>query len=177
MSRLARKLIEKEKINRTGRLDLGKCGLSELPEELFDLVWLEELILSNRYIHCDEDGFKKDKWIESINKGQRNEISEIPVGMKRLENLKKLLLNGHPHSLIFNFPQHIWKIKKLENLPQYLQTLDISFNRIEKIENLPPNLEVINLDSNWIETLENLPESLIALDAVSYTHLTLPTKA
>jgi internalin A len=40
----ALELIKKEKKERTGRLDLGNCGLSELPDELFELTWLEELI-------------------------------------------------------------------------------------------------------------------------------------
>jgi internalin A len=39
----ALQLIEIEKIQRTGYLDLGNCGLTELPEELFELVWLESL--------------------------------------------------------------------------------------------------------------------------------------
>ena len=38
MSELALKLIEKEKEERTGKLDLGKCGLKELPDILFELV-------------------------------------------------------------------------------------------------------------------------------------------
>ena len=43
MSELALQLIRKEKEEKTGKLDLGNCGLTDFPEELFDLVWLEEL--------------------------------------------------------------------------------------------------------------------------------------
>jgi internalin A len=46
MSELALKLIKEAKEKRLTRLDLGNCGLTELPDELFELVWLEELILS-----------------------------------------------------------------------------------------------------------------------------------
>ena len=49
MSQLALQLIQKEKTERTGQLDLGNCGLTQLPEELFDCVWLESLIVSNEY--------------------------------------------------------------------------------------------------------------------------------
>jgi len=49
MSQLALELIAKEKKEKTGKLDLGNCGLTELPKELFDCVWLEELIISNEY--------------------------------------------------------------------------------------------------------------------------------
>ena len=37
---LALALIEKEKQEKTGFLDLGNCGLTEVPEELRELVWL-----------------------------------------------------------------------------------------------------------------------------------------
>ena len=47
MSQLADQLIEKEKQEKTGRLDLGCCGLTELPDALFELVWLEELNLGD----------------------------------------------------------------------------------------------------------------------------------
>lgn len=45
MSDLAVQLIRKEKQARTGKLDLGYCGLRSLPNELFDCTWLEELYL------------------------------------------------------------------------------------------------------------------------------------
>ena len=44
MSELALKLIREAKETRATRLDLGNCGLTELPDELFELTWLEELI-------------------------------------------------------------------------------------------------------------------------------------
>ena len=38
MSELALKLIREAKEARATRLDLGNCGLTELPDELFELV-------------------------------------------------------------------------------------------------------------------------------------------
>jgi hypothetical protein len=46
MSELARQLIEREKRERTGYLNLGNCGLTKLPD-LSDLEGLETLILSD----------------------------------------------------------------------------------------------------------------------------------
>ena len=40
MSERALKLIREAKETRATRLDLGNCGLSELPDALFELVWL-----------------------------------------------------------------------------------------------------------------------------------------
>ncbi len=45
MSELALKLIAEAKEKRLISLDLGNSGLTELPDELFELEWLEELNL------------------------------------------------------------------------------------------------------------------------------------
>ena len=82
MSNLALKRIAKEKIEKTGKLDLGNCGLTELPDELFELVWLEELMLSNIY-------YEQKNWIESQNKGERNELEKLSNSFSKLIHLKK----------------------------------------------------------------------------------------
>ena len=43
MTDYAKKLIEKEKKEKTGKLNLGMCGLLEFPEEVLEMTWLEEL--------------------------------------------------------------------------------------------------------------------------------------
>ena len=43
MSELALKLIQKAKETRATHLDLGNCGLTELPDALFELVDLKVL--------------------------------------------------------------------------------------------------------------------------------------
>ena len=64
MSKLALDLIEKEKQQRTRTLDLGQCGLTKLPEQLFELLWLEKLIVSDSVWD-----YKNREWIHSKNKG------------------------------------------------------------------------------------------------------------
>ncbi len=49
MPTLALQLIAENKKTKATRLDLGNCGLTELPDELSDCTWLEELILSNDF--------------------------------------------------------------------------------------------------------------------------------
>jgi internalin A len=44
MSALALQLIREAKEQHLTRLDLGNCGLTELPDELFELVWFYCLI-------------------------------------------------------------------------------------------------------------------------------------
>jgi hypothetical protein len=46
MSDLAKKLIAESKRTLATFLDLGNCGMTEIPEEIGDLVWLESLLLS-----------------------------------------------------------------------------------------------------------------------------------
>lgn len=47
MSELALRRIEECKKTKSKSLDLGNCGLTEVPEEVGELVWLEEMYLSN----------------------------------------------------------------------------------------------------------------------------------
>ena len=50
MSKLALQLIAKEKIEKTGRLDLGNCGLTEIPKEILELEHLTTLDLRDNQI-------------------------------------------------------------------------------------------------------------------------------
>jgi hypothetical protein len=42
-------LIAIAKKNRATRLDIGNCNLTELPDEVFELAWLKELIVTHYY--------------------------------------------------------------------------------------------------------------------------------
>jgi hypothetical protein len=61
MTKLAQQLIQKERETRSGYLDLGRCGLTEMPD-LSDLDWLETLILSNEWWEWEQE-----EWIQSQN--------------------------------------------------------------------------------------------------------------
>jgi len=47
MSELALKLIQRAKEEHLLHLDLGNCGLTEIPLEVFELTWLESLVFSH----------------------------------------------------------------------------------------------------------------------------------
>jgi hypothetical protein len=53
MSELALKLIAENKKTRSPFLDLGNCGLTEVPEEIGELVWLEVLSLASERGYFD----------------------------------------------------------------------------------------------------------------------------
>ncbi|HAP62768.1 MAG TPA: hypothetical protein DCR93_25815, partial [Cytophagales bacterium] len=82
---LALKLIAQEKKEKTGRLDLGNCGLTELPEELFELEWLEWLNLGEWYwdAEAQED-------VQTPNKGGRNRLGQAAERLTELPQLQFL---------------------------------------------------------------------------------------
>jgi len=97
MSELALKLIreniEKHRCGEDARLlDLGNCGIVEVPEELGQLVWLEELILSNVWNDWKITGWE---WKHSENGGAKNIIKSIPKSICNLKKLHKLVIAKH----------------------------------------------------------------------------------
>lgn len=84
-------LIAEAKRTRATTLDLGNCGLTELPD-LSGLPWLEELILSSRWGEFDLETLKWEDQ-ESRNEGEPNQITSI-AGVKNLVGLKKLIMAG-----------------------------------------------------------------------------------
>ena len=179
MSKLALEIIAKEKKERTGKLDLGKCGLKKIPEEVFECEWLTVLILSNEYWDIE-----LRKTIKSINKGEPNKLTFIPDEIINLNNLHTLRLGGTYKNCFgikdISCLQCVKNLKvlsirynqitKLENLPERMKELDISYNQITKLENLPAQLNSLSIISNQITTLENLPAKLKEL-SISYNQI------
>ena len=85
MSLLAQQLIAENKATKNPFLDLGNCGLTELPEELFDCVWLENLNLGTW--SYDE---KEQVWQTSKNKEQQNQLKTLHHNNKSMALLTKL---------------------------------------------------------------------------------------
>ena len=80
MSELALKRIKEAKDKRLTRLDLGNCGLKSFPPEVFELIDLEELILTNK------------DYYEGA--GNVNSFYSIPLEIVNLKNLKFLDISG-----------------------------------------------------------------------------------
>lgn len=156
MSELALQLIREAKEKRSTRLDLGNCGLTELPKELFELIWLEELILANEWYewHCDTQ-----EWIyqQSRNDRSANQIESIPYQIRKLLRLKILIASGNnirdlsPLSVLIKLQtlylrnNQISDVNPLAILIQ-LQTLDLRNNQISDVRPLSVLLELQTLD-------------------------------
>ena len=163
MSQLALQLIQKEAAAKTGYLDIGNCGLTpdnpqlqDVWDALSELTHLETLILSNDWFDFSE---KQKDWFhkESKNEGEKNRLDKIPIEIINLLKLTKLIIAGASHA-------EKWSITKIENLPQGITTLDISYNQISQIENLPKGIRILNIRSNQINKLENLPQNISILN-------------
>ena len=165
MSELALQLIEKEKEERTGKLDLGKCSLNDFwPEELFELKWLKELVVSNRWWD-----WELREWIESKNRGANNYFSSIPIKIAQLKHLKILKLGGGNQ-----FTWYLKDLQILEKLPQ-LQSLDLRSNQISDYSFLEKlsQLQSLDLSSNqisdgrFLEHLTNLQSLNLSINQIS----------
>jgi hypothetical protein len=111
MSELAKKLIAENKRTKATFLDLGRCSVKELPDEVGDLVWLEFLSLASEWKELHGQHFEERV---SSNIGTHNHLTSL-APLHGLLNLKALQLSG----------TGISDLSPLRNLTK-LQSLDCS---------------------------------------------------
>ena len=152
MTDLALQRIEQEQRLRTGQLDLGNCGLTEMPD-LSELEWLKTLILSNEWRDTQQQ-----KWQYSQNRGPRNALRQTPKAAFFPAHLQHLTLGGD--NILSG-----WSVKSIDFLEPLtkLRTLNLDNNEIADTSPLRglQQLESLNLRSNGISDisfLEALPE-------------------
>lgn len=127
------------------KLDIGNCGLTELPGELFDCVWLEELNVSNKW-------WDWDLMVERIseNKGKKNNICLIESKISRLDNLRVLQISkSNSDRSEVNGIEHLSSLKSLE-------LLDLRNSEISDIDFCKKltKLKILNLRSNKIKNID-----------------------
>ncbi len=148
-------LINEEKEKQTGRLDLGRTGLTNLPDELKGMDWLEELILGN-----DDTIYPNyESKTETKNIGQVNDLRSagFPEWIAGFKKLKVLAL----HSL------DLAKIPAIPNADN-IEVLDLDGNGISSISvNIKffPSLRKLYLGNNNLTKIENL-ERLYRLEVL-----------
>lgn len=158
MNEEASKRIVEEKEEKTGKLDLSKFKLKEVPADLNEMHWLEELDLGGNVL-----GFIPN--LEGLNNLKHlvlygNQLLGIS-NLKGLTGLQKLDLSNNL----------IPEIDGLESLI-YLQKLDLSVNRIKEIKNLQnlTNLQELNLTANIITDVNGL-KALVSQPALKELRL------
>ena len=172
----ALQLIQEAKINNSKILDIGCCGLTEIPPELFELEQLETLIISNRFWDVTQR-----KWVETTNTGVYNLLSgKLPEKFKWLKNLKHLYLGGSGDiykktrnlGFVFIYGDY-WQINDssiLQELPN-LQTLGLSNNKISNIYFLEKlnKLQFLDISNNKIQNIYPL-QTLIKLCSLNISN-------
>jgi Leucine-rich repeat (LRR) protein len=167
MSELALKLITEAKETRATRLDLGNCGLTELPDELFELTWLEELNLSSGYRFIDD---QLDSILIEIT--NENELTSLPSGLGKLKKLRLLSLSwlaisdftiiANLNSLekLYLLKCKLTNINFIKNLLK-LQILDVSGTQLRDLSPLKEliqlqQLRIFNTQVDNLSPLKNL---------------------
>ena len=146
MSKIALERIAKEKIEKTGRLNLGEQELTEIPKEILELDHLTLLNLSSNQI-SDYSFLEKMTNLTSLYLGF-NQISDISF-LEKLTNLTSLnlSLNQISDSLF---------LEKLTNLT----SLNLSFNQISDIK---PLLHLIKLGEMNISLKNHRSQNQVTL--------------
>lgn len=137
MSELALKRIAENKTKHANgedarKLDLGNCGLTEVPKEVRDLVWLEELELNNNQLLSQIEPISDLYNLLSIDL-RRTGIKSI----SQLKNLSKLIK-------ITLYDTKISDLSPLEGL-ENIRRLNISKTNVLDLKPLLPQIKKHNL--------------------------------
>lgn len=159
MSELALRLIAENKKTREPFLDLGNCGLTEVPEEIGELIWLEELSFASAW--WDENEVLR----ESKNTGPSNNIARLPSSFACLQSLKHLYLNDD-----FNETFDLDDLSPLAGLTN-LQALHVGATPVSDLSPLAglTNLQMLNAGSTRVSDLSPLT-GLTNLRVVDISH-------
>ncbi len=137
-------LIEDEKLKKTGELNLRNHDLTELPEEVRELVWLKEL-----YLYKNLNLEKLPNWIYELKNLQELNCSFTKIDslepISSLSNLQKLNCFGTKID-------SLEPIYSLSNL-QVLNCFGTNIDSLEPIYSLS-NLQVLNCSGTNVSSLE-----------------------
>lgn len=153
--------IEDCRNNRSTSLDLSKLGLIQIPKEIYDFFWLENLNFTYNSITKIE-GLDNLINISKLYLNS-NQITKIE-GLDNLTNISILYLNSN----------QITKIEGLDNLIN-ISELALYSNQITKIEGLDNliNISILYLSHNQITKIEDLNQLVnISILDLSHNHIT-----
>ena len=148
MSELVLQLIAENKKTKNKTLDLGNCGLTEVPEEIGELVWLEKLYL-------------KDNELRNILHLQTlTNLQELYVGYTKISDLSPLasLVNLLILDIGSSYVIDLSPISRLVDLTRLYcwSTRIIDLSSILKLK----KLERLVASNNQISNIPNLAEHL-----------------
>lgn len=168
----ARWRIERAREHASTDLDLSALELKALPEELFELTWLEALDLSFNELTTLPERLGELTSLVHLSLA-RNDLSVLPDGIGQLQALESLSLHGNRLRALPDSTGNLLALEeldlgenRLEHLPdslaqlQKLQSIDLSQNRLEYLPaalGQLPDLAMLIINKN---PLRELPASL-----------------
>ncbi len=168
---IARQRIAREQEEQTGYLDLGMLGLTELPEELFELQHLRALNLGAGWE--DDNG----EWREACADVAANRFSSL-AGLPELSKLQILSfqrsrldsLTGaadlHALGSLDCSGTEVGDLAPLEGLPA-LQSLNCSWTKVSDLTPLQGLTALQSLDCSWTKVSDLAPlQGLTALQSL-----------
>ncbi len=159
MSEIARYIIEENIRSKRPYLDLGRCGLTEIPDYIEELTWIETLVLSNEWLeynpHTQHFDYKK-----SVNSGKNNNILSLSPALSSLKSLKRLFLQNQSSITDLN------PIKNLIELTE-LNLIETQVNDLSQLSNLT-NLRILILVKTQIEDISPI-SNLHKLQVINFS--------
>jgi len=157
------------------KLDLSRCGLTELPKKLHKNKKLKELLLNENLVDLSKTKIKTNYRVVKIEL-QQNKLKEIPQTIAKFPYVKTLVFNGNEINHIspavgtlVNLEQLGLYKNNLTSLPEALYSLpnlkeiDLYYNQLERLDDRIgslKNLHVLYLSNN---RLVSIPESIGSL--------------
>ena len=176
-------IIQEAKEKQSKRLRLWNQKLTEIPTEIFELDWLEELDLSYNQLTSLPDSLIRLKEIIILDLSYNN-LTLLPYSLTQLQNLTELNLS---YNQLISLPDSLTQLQnlttlflnknQLTSLPdsltqlQNLTTLYLNDNQLISIpENfsLLKKIEILDLSDN---KLTYIPDSLSQLKNLTILHL------
>lgn len=144
--------------NQVVRLKLSRAKLKKFPEEIRQLVNLQELDLSKNKLHTLPDSLGLP-YLQRLTLA-KNSFEEFPVAICRLTHLKELVLSQNE---IQALPSSIGQLKELEYLDLWSNNLGIYPNELSQLTALKElDLRVIQLSESEQKTIASyLPNTKI----------------
>ena len=137
-----RRRIEECKEQRLTELDLSNQRdtpdeekLTAIPAEVFDLVWLEKLDLSNNQLSELPDSISSLQNLSHLFL-RNNQLSELPDSITRLQNLCSLYLRNNQLSELPDSISHLQKLYVLDLSNNQLSELPDSITRLQNLRRL-----------------------------------------
>ncbi|MCP4521493.1 MAG: leucine-rich repeat protein [Cytophagales bacterium] len=141
-------------------LDLSQQGLTEIPQEIYSLYNLEELILTNNQLTILPDALFSLPKLKQLNL-KKNKIKEIPSSILQASSLEVLNFNFNQ---LTELPKELFEVTTLTDLY-------FSHNQLKEIPFVINNLKRLNSLNVRNNELEQLPVSLAHIQALSQLHL------